>query len=123
MLETLIKLPLILFVLVWNGVFGILNFVLGMTFALIHVLAPFAGLALLFVSNEKEAQEVMSAKWKPPAVSTPADGELFSKMFEENAEVQKIFMKDDTIVVVDEDIKKKGYLLVNVYQLKTKDLR
>lgn len=122
LLELIIKLPFYLFAVSWNSVMGLINFTLGMIFVLIHVLAPFAGLALFFVSNEKEARGVMTARnATPPAAATPADGEMFSKLFEENPEVQKIYFKDGKIIVVDEEIKKKGCLLVNVYQIRSKE--
>lgn len=117
MLESLFKLPFYLFALAWNSVAALVNFTLGMIFALIQALAPFATLGLFFVSNEKEARETLQAR-KPPAISTPADGEQFSQLFEENSEVKKIILTEDKIVVMDEESKKRGFLLVNIYQIR-----
>lgn len=99
-MQQLINIPFYLFAVLWNSLVGLVNFILGIIAVLASTLAPFVPLSLFFVSNEKEAREVLEAK-SIPAITTPADGELFSQLFELDPKIQRIRIEGNKIIVVD----------------------
>lgn len=96
----LLQIPYLLFALVWNTLVYMVAFVIGIVAMLAQILAPFVPLALFFVSNDKQAKTVMEAH-ALPKISTPADGELFSQLFEKNPQVQAMRLEGNKLIVTD----------------------
>lgn len=124
----LITLPFQMAIYLINTLLGtihyIFTFTLNMVFSLISVLAPYAGTALFFASNEHETKATILVDNKEVAcqnrISTPEDGEWFTQFFEDNPEIKKIEMKNGKLVMQLPPSEKKESRIVylNWYSLK-----
>jgi len=132
MLE-LLQLPLVAFAYLWNTLwltaFAIVGFTFSMAMTIVTTLAPFATAALFFVSNETESKATIelahgNGKPVPAHISSPEDGEWFSRFFEENPEVEKIKVKKNQFVFLfppkEMQKNKNHYIPLNFYSLNTK---
>lgn len=135
MLE-LLQLPLIAFAYLWNTVwttaFSVVSYTFSMVMTVVTTLAPFATAALFFVSNETETKAVIHTaaagnvpgRNLPALISSPEDGEWFSRFFEMNAETEKVKMQNKQIVLLypknGAAENKNRYIPLNFYSLNSK---
>ncbi len=124
------KLVITILSVVLTSAQNILTFTINMVFTLITTLAPYAGAALLFASDEEETKatlvlEQSEIESKKHLVSTPKDGEWFSQFFAENQQIREMELKDGKMVIRLPKTKKQEehFVYVNWYSLNTKEGR